>query len=120
MVEEGEQHRQEWETAWAKYQTAKKKAKTIISRKLGKWEAEQAEKLNNLPRGDREREGWKRLKRNLVDREMDQEIKIRIRDKEIIDEKEIGPEIEKYWKNIMWKEEEESKHNSIVIFSDKK
>lgn len=121
ITKEGEQHRLEWEKAWEKYQTEKKKAKIIVSKKIGKWEAEQAEKLNNLPRGEREREGWKRLKRNLSDREMVQEIKIRIGDKVITKEEEIRVEIEKFWKNVIWKEEEvENKRESTVIFSDKK
>ncbi len=53
-----------------------KASQILISKKIANWEGLQAEKLNKLPREEREK-GWKRLKRNLGGKEADRRVILR-------------------------------------------
>ncbi len=48
MKKYGEQYNQEWERAWKRSMDAKQTAMNTVSRKIGMWKKEQAEKLNNM------------------------------------------------------------------------
>ena len=120
MKKYGEQSRMEWERAWKRYTDARKIAKTVINSKIGKWEEEQARKLNNMPRRDREREGWKRLRRNLVDREGEQIVTLAVQGRHTTDEEEIRSVVEGYWNKIIYREKGEEPLEQATIYSDRK
>ena len=56
----------------------KKGAQSIIRRKIGKWEEEQARTLSSMPRREREKEAWRWLRRNLGGTGAHQEIKLKV------------------------------------------
>ena len=115
----GEQHRESWEKAWNKYNKTKKVAQVLISQKISHWEARQARELNSLPRGQREKEGWKRIKRNLGGAVRDQKVTLSIGDRLTDKEDEIKKIIKDFWGKIIQADEKEIIENP-VIFSDRK
>ena len=75
-----------------------------------------------MPRGDREREAWKRLKRNLNQKESEREVKLKVNKVETVNKEEIIPAVEEYWRKIMTREVEieEIPKEDFMIWSDKK
>ena len=82
-------YEKDWQVSWNRYQVAKKAAQEIIKKKIAKWEEEQAKILNRLPQGERKKEGWKRLRRNLGGDKSCQEVKLVVNRRESSDEKVI-------------------------------
>ena len=95
---------------------AKQLAQMLIRRKVGKWEEEQARTLKNMPRREREKEAWKRLRRNLGGMVSHQDLKLKVSGREASSKEEVAHIIEDYWRKIVWKEEEDSGH--LYIYSD--
>ncbi len=60
-------------------------------------ERQQALELNSMPRGEREKEGWTRLKRNLERTDMNQRVKLKMEGRATEKEHEARSVIEKYW-----------------------
>ena len=94
----GGRYEAEWAEAWDRYVEAKKGAQSIIRRKIGKWEEEQAKTLSSMPRREREKEAWRRLRRNLGGTGAHQEVKLKVNGREASSEEEVVPVIEDYWK----------------------
>ncbi|XP_050706159.1 uncharacterized protein LOC126991439 [Eriocheir sinensis] len=117
---EGEQHRQEWEAAYSSYRKVQKATQILINKKIADWERLQAEKLNNLPRGEREKEGWKRLKRNLGGKEVDQRVILKTEGRETGTEEEIRSVIEEYWSKVIKIDTGDRGIENMVIYSDRK
>ena len=88
------------------YVAAKNSAQAIIRKKVEQWEREEAENLAALPRREREKEGWRRLKRNLGGSQEHTEVKLMVNNKETTVGKEIVNEVERFWKQIIWKKED--------------
>ena len=109
-------HETEWAEAWERYVQARKAAQELIRRKLGKWEEEQARTLRNMPRREREKEAWKRLRRNLGGTGSHQDVKLKVDGREASSKEEVVPIIEDYWRRIVWKEEEDI--GNLYIYSN--
>ena len=107
-----------WAEAWDRYIEAKKAAQAVIRNKLGKWEVEQVRILNGMPRREREKEAWRRLRRNLGGTSTQQGVKLKVGDREASNEEEVVPIVEDYWRRIIWQEEEEEIGN-ISIYSQR-
>ena len=108
----------EWQEAWKQYQVAKKTAQDIIRKKISKWEEEQAKIISRLPRGEREKEGWKRLRRNIGGENLTQEVKLTVKGIESSDEKVIVQEVQDFWRKVIWKNY--MTYEKVKIFSDRK
>ena len=78
----GKDYEKDWQESWNRYQVVKKAAQEIIKKKIAKWEEEQAMILNRLPREEREKERWKRLRRNLGGDKSCQEVKLVVNGRE--------------------------------------
>jgi len=107
----------EWAEAWDRYIEAKKVAQTIIRSKIGKWEEEQAKILNEMPRREREKEAWRRLRRNLGGTDPHQRVKLKVDGREASNKEEVVPIVEDYWRKIIWQEEEEEEVGNMLIYS---
>ena len=68
----------------------------MIRNKITKWEEDQARKLNDMPRREREKEAWRRLKRNLGKGAASEEVTLKIDGRETRNNKEIEAEIERF------------------------
>ena len=117
---EGEQHRQAWEAAYRSYRKVQKATRVLINKKIANWEGRQAEKLNNLPRGEREKEGWKRLKRNLGGKEENREVILKSEGRETGNKEEVRSVVEGYWSKVMKTETRSRGPENLVIYSDRK
>ena len=87
----GGRYEREWVEAWDRYIKAKKEAQAVIRRKIGLWEEEQARILNEMPRREREKEAWRRLRRNLGGAGSHQDVKLKVDDREASNEEEVVP-----------------------------
>ena len=113
----GGRYEREWAEAWDRYIEAKKVAQTIIRTKIGKWEEEQANILNAMPRREREKEAWRRLRRNLGGTDALQGVKLKVDGREASNKEEVVPIVEDYWRRIIWQEEEEEEVGNMLIYS---
>ena len=113
----GGRYEREWVEAWDRYIKAKKEAQAVIRRKIGLWEEEQARILNEMPRREREKEAWRRLRRNLGGAGSHQDVKLKVDDREASNEEEVVPIVEGYWRRIIWQEEEEEEIGNVSIYS---
>ena len=55
MKKYGKEYEKDWREAWIEYTSTKKIAQKVIREKIGRWEKEQAQILNTLPRREREK-----------------------------------------------------------------
>ena len=116
----GEMYEAEWREAWDRYVDAKKRAQEVTRKKIAKWEEEQARVLSTMPRGQKEKEGWRRLKRNLGRADSHQVVKLKAGGRETTDEKEITDITKEFWRQIIWKEEDNEGLENHVIHSETK
>lgn len=120
LAREGEQDRHEWEGAWQEYKSAKKATQIVINRKIAEWERQQAIKLNNMARGEREKEGWRRLIRNLGKMDINQRVALKMEGKVTEKDHETRSVIEKYWGPVICKATKEKEEKNITIYSDRR
>ena len=107
----------EWKQKWKEYLTTKRMAQQLIHSKITKWEKERAQFINKLPRGERERESWKKLKENLTTPSTTN-IKLKKKNGETENEEEIKVIIQNFWKDIIQNEQKEDVEIK-TIYSEK-
>ena len=73
-----------------------------------------------MPRKEREKEAWRRLRRNLGGTGAHQEVKLKVNGREASSEEEVVPVIEDYWTRIIWNGEGEEDMGNLALYSEVK